>query len=74
MTGLCEGGNEPPGSLKANYLTFALRLVKISDKTKRGDQPKRESNPRPSSTPDRQASALADRATPVASVVLLEEH
>ncbi|KAJ4429663.1 hypothetical protein ANN_21864 [Periplaneta americana] len=24
MTGLCEGGNEPPGSLKASKLSFAL--------------------------------------------------
>ncbi|KAJ4445333.1 hypothetical protein ANN_07138, partial [Periplaneta americana] len=35
MAGLCEGGNEPPGSLKAKlkigYLTFVLRLGKTSE-------------------------------------------
>ncbi|KAJ4433293.1 hypothetical protein ANN_15552 [Periplaneta americana] len=35
-------------------------------KTQPGNQPKRESNPRPNATPNRQASALADRDTPVA--------
>ncbi|KAJ4436738.1 hypothetical protein ANN_16870 [Periplaneta americana] len=25
MTGLCEGGNEPPGSLKANILIYPRR-------------------------------------------------
>ncbi|KAJ4426496.1 hypothetical protein ANN_27310, partial [Periplaneta americana] len=50
-----------------DYLTFALRLGKTSEKTQRGNQPKRESNPRPSATPDQQASALTDRATPVTS-------
>ncbi|KAJ4429785.1 hypothetical protein ANN_21989 [Periplaneta americana] len=35
-----------------------------------GNQPKRESNPRPNATPDRQASVLADRATPVARTSL----
>ncbi|KAJ4433310.1 hypothetical protein ANN_15569 [Periplaneta americana] len=34
-------------------------------KTPPDKQLKRESNPRPNATPDRQASALADRATPV---------
>ncbi|KAJ4441897.1 hypothetical protein ANN_11757, partial [Periplaneta americana] len=41
MAGLCEGGNEPPGSLKATsmrlviarwYLAFALQLGKTSEK------------------------------------------
>ncbi|KAJ4436870.1 hypothetical protein ANN_17002 [Periplaneta americana] len=49
MAGLCEGGNEPPGSLKVisrrfalDYLTFALWLGKTSEKTQPGNQPKRE--------------------------------
>ncbi|KAJ4445792.1 hypothetical protein ANN_12477 [Periplaneta americana] len=83
MAGLCEGGNEPPGSLKVSNgdgvggggggggevrprirhrlpdicLTVGENLCK---KLKLSNQPKRESNPSPSATPDRQASALAD--------------
>ncbi|KAJ4448361.1 hypothetical protein ANN_10377 [Periplaneta americana] len=45
---------------------ICLMVGENLEKTQPGNQPKRESNPRPNATPDRQASALADRATPVA--------
>ncbi|KAJ4442449.1 hypothetical protein ANN_04035 [Periplaneta americana] len=49
-----------------DYLTFALWLGKTLEKTQPDNQPKRESNPRQSATPDRQASVLTDPSTPVA--------
>ncbi|KAJ4450302.1 hypothetical protein ANN_01722 [Periplaneta americana] len=92
MVGLCEGGNEPPGSLKANAVSTTLIRVFIAigicdsemvfgdmspkiryrlpvtylmivenlKKKQADNRPKQESNPRPSSSPDRQKSALAD--------------
>ncbi|KAJ4440884.1 hypothetical protein ANN_10731 [Periplaneta americana] len=53
MAGLCEGGNEPPGSLKAR---------KTSEETKPDNQPMRESNPRPSATPYKQTDVLSPPA------------
>ncbi|KAJ4451697.1 hypothetical protein ANN_03167 [Periplaneta americana] len=97
MAGLCEGGNEPTGFLKAicNWLfndavstTRKFSVDEIGDsemifgqvrprirhrlpcilimvgenlgKTQPGNQPKRESNPRPNATSDLQARALTD--------------
>ncbi|KAJ4448771.1 hypothetical protein ANN_00162 [Periplaneta americana] len=83
MACLCEGGNELTGSLKAtsmelvtarfaiDYLTFALQLGKVSEKTQLCNQPKRESNLCPSATPNRQASALTDRATLMATLSMM---
>ncbi|KAJ4437847.1 hypothetical protein ANN_13785 [Periplaneta americana] len=31
MAGLCEGGNEPPGSLKANLAKDGIRAARMED-------------------------------------------
>ncbi|KAJ4429486.1 hypothetical protein ANN_21655 [Periplaneta americana] len=49
-------------------------MIFTSEKTQPGNQPKRESNPRPYATPDRQTSALADRATPVAPFLKITQY
>ncbi|KAJ4433450.1 hypothetical protein ANN_15753 [Periplaneta americana] len=51
---------------------ICFTVWKISEKTQPGNQPKRESNPRPSATPDRQASVLTDRATLVTCEPMIE--
>ncbi|KAJ4435124.1 hypothetical protein ANN_23699 [Periplaneta americana] len=47
-----------------------LTVDETSKKTQPGNQSKQESNPSPSETPDRQASASADRATPKKMILI----
>ncbi|KAJ4437468.1 hypothetical protein ANN_17612 [Periplaneta americana] len=47
-------------SIRHRLPDIRLTVGENFGKTQPGNQPKRKSNPRPSATPDRQASALAD--------------
>ncbi|KAJ4433734.1 hypothetical protein ANN_16045 [Periplaneta americana] len=55
---LLKSAGSERGKQNGDYLTSALRLGKMSGKTKPGNQPKRESNSRPSAALDKRVYSL----------------